>query len=229
MLRSIKTLGLSALFLLASSSAWALEAGRRENPLQLQINAAGGGGGLGYHFNESWFLGVSQSNPFSAFTEQSCTECDERRYYGQDGLDSTDLNWAQRQAVELRWSPWAFGFYFSLGYLKTEGDQLTLTYDKRLRIIGENAYDTGYTAEVQGRPYGGGALGWGINHVFEMGLSLGGGFLVGWAEPQKPEVSVYGFDQAVSQTDQDALAQDIQDNDPHTSQMMFHLSVGYNF
>ncbi|MDT8447179.1 MAG: hypothetical protein RRB13_09850 [bacterium] len=216
--------------LFLANPLWAADQGRKINPLQWQLNLSGGGA-LGYHFNESWYFGVIQANPFSV-TSDGYDQNGSRReqlQYGYYGLVSDDANLAKRRGAELRWSPWAFGGYFSLGYLATEGDQMTLVYDQRLRVIGDNAYTTGFTAEVSGQPYSGAALGAGINHVFEFGLSMGFGVLAGVNNPSDSEVALSGFDETVSDADQAALKQRLIDNAPPTSQVLVHFTIGYNF
>jgi hypothetical protein len=205
---------------------------RAERPLQVQLDLSGAS--VGYHFSELVFVGYTQqgrvkTRDFGCF---GCEDDEDVRIYDQNRVDDADFSFGVRRSLEVRFSPWKFGFYFSLGILSVEQDEQRILYKEGPRVVGENAYnDSGLLLQVRAKRYEGLAGGMGINHVFESGLSLGAGFLMGLTPEETPEVTAtsFGSDPA-SQEDLAIFKREVEDEYLEFPPVgMFHLAVGYNF
>jgi hypothetical protein len=215
--------------LLALWPAQAFADARAQRPLQLQIDLLGYH--VGYHFNETFYLGFThQSNIESRrFDSDQERYLEETEMFDQKGVDNVDTTIGSRQSLELRISPFVPGVYFALGVLVLEGDKQEVDFDRRARIIGDSAYnDTDLLVTVAGKQATAPALGVGFNHVFDNGVSLGLGLLLAVLdEGETPDVTITTNNPAVTAADLKQLQKDIEDE--HRFNGMFHLAFGYNF
>ena len=225
---------ISIFMLFASIPAQALDKGRLDNPLQIQLNPLGGGVNMGYHLASWVYLGVVQSNPVSFGmngmndNENDNGHSEDMTFYGQDGHSSTRGRLAKRQAVELRFTPWAFGAYFSLGYLKYDAENFEHTFDERERTIGSNTYTTGFTVDQENEAYESPTVGFGINHVAENGVSFGIGMIIG-SNNVNSTSTISGLDSSVTAADEASLQADIDAENGDMSGGTIHAGIGYNF
>jgi hypothetical protein len=236
-LLGFRTGGILAVLVLASSPSWADS--RSERPLQIQLELYGVS--LGYHFSDLLYLGVTRQfgltgNRFrgghwmagDGHDQDGHDMHGESGLYGQEGVTDDDLDSGDRTGVELRFSPEPFGVYLAIGALILEPDREQVTWDERSRTVGQGNYTTGLRADIESRRSAIPALGAGINHVFEGGLSLGAGFLYGVREPDPPQVEVTATNSDVSAADRERFRRKIRD-DFYGPPLMFHLAAGYNF
>lgn len=211
-----------------SQPAWADS--RAERPLQVQFDT--GGITLGYHVSERIYVGVTQQPRILAGYSYGRRHDDsERELYDQKGIDSVDLEYAQRTSVEVRWSPWPFGLYFAAGALATGADRQKVDYDGSPRVVGDGAYPkdtTDLRIDVKDKPQTALAGGVGFNHVFKSGFSLGAGILLALRESDTPEVKVTDRLGAIAQADLNKLKKKVED-DNRGPQGMLHLAIGWNF
>lgn len=236
--------------ILLFSFSWTYADYREERPLQLQMSIGGGGigsigygpgvgGHVGYQITKLIYLGATSHAIFrdrEDFDDESYgrdnknKEYHKNEVYGQEGAEKQEKNVSSRHLVEMRFAPWDFGLYFSAGVLYNGYDKTNVTYEKQLRLIGDNAYTTALEATVEHEEWLGPAAGIGYNHVFENGISLGIGANFGLTHPQTPEVEVKALDsdETVAEADLEDWKDKIEHNEkrfPH----MFSMSIGYNF
>lgn len=218
---------LACLMLVVAAPA-ALADSRTERPLQLQLDLYGFS--VGYHLNRVLYLGYTHQFPYTADVFDRHYNSEDTRIFGQDGVDDVDLHHAMRRAFELRISPWPFGLYFALGYLRMEGDAMRVDYDVRKRIVGDFFTTSGLRVNVTEDPLSSPAAGIGFNHVFDFGLSVGGGLLVATQRPDDAKVTVETVDAspAIPEANLSQFRDEIRD-DYTESRVLFHLAVGYNF
>ncbi len=185
----------------------------------------------GVHISKTFYLGVYTltGRVITTDTEDDNNKEDEK--YDQPGFDNQKNEIGMRQVYEIRISPWELGFYFSFGYLHANEDKFTSTFLQTQRIIGGNTYDTALEIEVVHPEYSGPALGFGINHVFAGGISLGTGMTFGTRQRKRPEVTVTSTTEGItiSQSDLDKLIEDVEDEEMQYPAVSAHLSIGYNF
>ena len=204
--------------------AWA--DARGERPIQMQVDTIGVS--LGWHIGKVVYLGVTHHADYSAHRFRRGRFDDRDEIYNQRGVQDADMDFGERNSLELRLSPWEHGFYFAVGVLKVKGDRQEVLYDERARVVGDGAYVTGMRLIVKGKPKTAGAVGLGFNHVTDFGLSLAVGFLLGVDQPDPPEIDVQVTNPAVLQTDIDKFRAEVEDDFDDTP-FMFHLAIGYNF
>lgn len=132
--------------------------------------------------------------------------------------------------IELRWSFFS-GFYMSLGYLRIEGFKYKIEYDKRVRSIGLNTYNTGLKMVIRRETEAMPEYGAGFNYVTEFGLSFGAGAFIPITFSNKPKVSILvkNADEAILESDLALLKDRIQDEFPEIGLPKIFLSLGYNF
>lgn len=206
----------------------ALADSRAERPLQLQLDLLGLS--VGYHFSELVYVGVTHQLEFSgdSFNGRRGAFDEETPLYGQQGVDNDDRDFGARSAIEVRFSPWDFGVYFAGALLYVDGDEQEVKWDVRGRRVGRGDYITGLTADIEGNAVLTPAGGVGVNHVFDFGLSLNGGILIGILQPGTPDVEVTATDSGVTGDDlrrfRDKIEVEFVD-----LPVMLHLAVGYNF
>lgn len=222
---------LIAALLVLGTPALAMDAGRDENPVQLQFNPAFGGVNIGYHISKTFYIGVVQGNTFSYSDNNSEYSNDEntRTEFDQSGATTSAGVYSQRKAVELRITPFAVGFYISAGYLTHEADEIEYSFDTRSRYIGSNYYTTGFDAKIVGEAYQSTTIGLGFNHVTKFGLSFGAGLMGGTSTERKHTVTLSSFDVDVAAADKQALEDRILKDFDGTGSGMLHAGIGYNF
>ena len=236
MLKFAQMAVVSIFMLFLSLPAQALDQGRIDNALQIQLNPIGGGVNLGYHFSSWFYLGVVQSNPISFGTGGMRTEdnnghqnhMDNTTFYGQSGYSSTSGHLAKRQAAEIRFTPWSFGAYVSFGYLKNEAESFDHVFDERARTIGQNAYTTGFSVEQNSKAYESPTIGIGINHVANNGVSFGIGMIAGVNKVDSTS-TVSGLSSSVTAEDAALFQTDIDSYNQEQFGGMIHAGIGYNF
>jgi hypothetical protein len=213
---------LAALAMLAGP-AWA--DGRVDHPLQLQLDA--GGLTAGYHLGRRLYVGFT-GQPSYSYSRSYGRHMDDVEVYDQEGVDHVSTTYAQRNSVEVRFSPWDFGLYFALGGLGTGNAEQKIEYDNRARVIGRGAYVTGLNVKVKKQPQTTAAAGIGYLHVFRSGLSVGAGALLGTSQPSAPTVTVTDTTGTAAQSDLDRFRHRIE-RDNRGLRGMLHLAVGWNF
>ncbi|MCH8883800.1 MAG: hypothetical protein IIA41_09925 [SAR324 cluster bacterium] len=206
----------------------ALADSRAERPLQLQLDLLGLS--VGYHFSELVYVGVTHQLEVSgdSFNGRRGAFDEETPLYGQQGVDNDDRDFGARSAIEVRFSPWDFGVYFAGALLYVDGDEQEVKWDVRGRRVGRGDYKTGLTADIEGNSVLTPAGGVGVNHVFDFGLSLNGGILIGILQPGTPDVEVTATDSSVTGDDLRRFREKIEVEFVDLP-VMLHLAVGYNF
>ncbi|MDX2470690.1 MAG: hypothetical protein QNL04_08975 [SAR324 cluster bacterium] len=237
MLKFAQILMLSILLLFAATPAQALDKGRIDNPLQMQLNPLGGGVNLGYHFTSWMYVGVVQSNPVSfgargmkdgGNNDNNDNMGDNMTFYGQYGHDSTSGSFSKRQAAEIRFTPWSFGAYISFGYLKYDAESFEHGFDERERTIGDNTYTTSFTINQESEAYESPTVGLGFNHVAENGVSFGIGMIAG-INTVNSTSTVSGLDSSVTAADEALFQADVDTYNQSQQGGTIHAGIGYNF
>lgn len=214
--------------LLGGRAAWADS--RTERPVQIQVDVFGLS--AGYHFSQLIFAGVTSQSSYRSARYSGRRYNEDRRVYDQDGIDKARITFGRRDSLEIRFSPMEkYGFYFSFASLVTQGDDIEIQYKEQPRVVGNTAYQSaGLKLEVDGKPTTAPAVGIGINHVFDFGLSVGAGFLMGLKRPSDPDVTVTSFGaDPVSEADLTEFADKVRDDYTNTNTGLVHIAVGYNF
>lgn len=199
---------------------------RVELPFQLQFDLFGVS--LGWHINELVFIGATHRPSLEARGVNRGRHDDRSEIYNQRGVASAELELGKRTSIEVRFSPWEHGAYFAVGVLDVGGDTQDVLFDERARVVGDGAYVTGLRVMVRGKEETAPAVGFGINHVFDFGLSLAAGFLVGLTQPDGPEIVVEVTNPNVLQSDIDKFSQEVRD-DFFDTPFLLHLAIGFNF
>ncbi|MCZ6472850.1 MAG: hypothetical protein O6934_05365 [SAR324 cluster bacterium] len=199
---------------------------RGERPLQLQWDVFGISAGV--HIDKQWFLGVTHRPRLRAHRLDANDFRSRAEIYDQRGVERFDLQLGQKDALELRYSPFEHGLYFALGLLRVKGDTQDVLFDNRARVVGDGAYVTELRVRVQGREQSAPAVGIGFNHVFPFGLSLGAGALFGLGHAETPRVQVEATNPAVLQSDLDKFKREVED-EFFDLPFLFHFAIGYNF
>ncbi|MDX2470688.1 MAG: hypothetical protein QNL04_08965 [SAR324 cluster bacterium] len=219
--------GLFALLLLVSvnPAQGQMAQGREDNPLQTQINAVSGGYTFGYHLTNWLYFGVSQMNPKTADMNTSYSGYEP---YDQSGLETTSLGYSQKKMVEFRISPWAIGFFVSLGYISAAEETNTYTYDERERVIGENTYTTGFSIDRVTEAEKVSSIGVGFNHVTKSGFTFGVAMNAG-TQVAVSSSTVKDLDTSVSAADSLLFQEEITANHISIPTLMFHAGIGWAF
>jgi hypothetical protein len=200
---------------------------RVRNPTQIQfleLNNSNMGISAGYHMNEFVYAGVihafgnSGEHRLPLFIKSQ---------YGQDGLTGDHYSSSSKDGVELRFSK--LGFYFSLGYLNIGASSENQVFDNRMRTLGNNLYQTGISVTVDYKSYTGPALGFGFDHVFQHGLSLGIGALTALEKPAS-NITLKTTNPNISTADIDSFKYQINTDHQYDGPWtMAFLALGYNF
>ena len=200
---------------------------RVELPFQVQFDLFGVS--LGWHISELIFIGATHRPSLEARGVDRGRFDSRSEIYNQRGVSSADMELGKRNSIEVRFSPWEHGAYFAVGVLEAGGDSQDVLFDERARVVGDGAYVTGLRVIVRGKEETAPAVGFGINHVFEFGLSLAAGFLLGLTQPDEPDVvvQVLGPD-SVPQSDIDKFEREVRDDFTDTP-FLLHLAIGFNF
>ena len=214
---------------------------RTDRALQAQVILTGGGvsrfgsspgGGihLGYQISRLISVGLTSQafyNEHNFWRDHDSYRYDnENTYLGQEGVKESTTEIDPRHLLEMRFSPWDFGLYFSAGILHVGKQKSTVEFKKRNRTIGENEYNTGLTAQLDYQAWTGAAAGIGFNYIFQNGFSLGVGFNTGFGI-LSPEVEVASTS-AVTTEDMEDWQEQIEENE-QTIPHMFTFGIGYAF
>lgn len=200
---------------------------RVELPFQLQFDLFGVS--LGWHINELIFIGATHRPSMEARDLNRGRYDDRSEIYNQRGVSRAEFEMGKSNSIEVRFSPWEHGAYFAVGVLEVGGDTVDVLFDERQRLVGDGAYLTALRVIVRGKEATAPAVGFGINHVFDFGLSLAAGFLLGLTQPDEPDVvvQVLGPD-SVPQSDIDKFKREVED-DFFDTPFLLHLAIGFNF
>lgn len=211
---------------IAPGVAAAADDARGERPFQIQFDFVGLH--VGYHLTETFYLGLTHQFGYKGYIGTDNDPDDEVPVYGQQGADDVDTDIGSRSALELRISPWEPGFYFALAALHVEASEQEVRWDERGRRVGRGDYVTDLEADIKGHDVTTPAVGLGFNHVFDVGLSVGAGILLGLIQPEEPDVEVRASNPAVTDEDLARFRRDVRERFPDTP-FMLHLAIGYNF
>ena len=210
------------IFLLNTTIVYANEV--NQYPIQVQVQLRSYNSvNLGYHLNKDWyfggmFLGSQQNQP------------DDSNLYEQEGVkkSASSIDQGSQQAFEIRYTPWNWGGYISLGSIYAKPYKKTTTFDRRQRKIGDHSYDTDLLVESTREATTSFGWGFGYNHVISNGFSFGAGFLF---TSQKPEVTVEITQEnavdTISAVDLQKLKNTIE-QDEAIANRIFHISFGMN-
>ena len=225
-LRNLAAIILAACTILAAREA--LADAREERFFQVQWDLFGIS--TGFHINDLFYLGITHQPRLRVNRLDRRDFRGDDEIYDQRGVDRFDMWVGQKDAIELRISPFEHGLYFAAAVLRAKGDRQEIFYDKRARVIGAGAYVTDLRVTVQGKTQSALATGIGFNHVFEFGLSLGVGLLVGLGSTETADVQVEAPnpDTPVLQSDLDRFKREVEDDFPDVP-VLFHFAIGYNF
>ncbi len=222
---------------------------RDSNPFQIQLigtvasatpysGAPGAGLHLGIQLTNVIYLGLTSSTFFDSRNQWDDSHsyeydsdddddcCNGREVYGQDGVKKSESELDPIHLVEVRFTPWDFGLYFTLGGMYRGEQTSTITFKSDEREIGENTYTTALEALVEYEAWSGLALGWGINHIFENGITLGMAYNVGLGR-QEADVTVASTN-AVSEADMAYWKKQIKSNEKQIPYICT-LAIGYAF
>ena len=202
---------------------------REERFFQLQWDLFGIS--TGFHLTDLFYVGITHQPRLRVNRLDRGDFRGDDEIYDQRGVDRFDMWLGQKDAIELRISPFEFGLYFSVGVLHSKGDRQEVFYDQRPRLIGNGAYVTDLRVTVQGQSQTSLATGIGFNHVFEFGLSLGVGLLIGLGPTETADVHVEApnpIGLVPTQSDLDHFKREVEDDFPDLP-ILFHFAIGYNF
>ena len=140
-----------------------------------------------------------------------------------------DVEEKQDQALELRISPFDNGLYFSLGALSTGSKYQKVTFEKRNRVLPNNAKldNTEIVVETEVKPWSGVGLGLGYTAIWDFGLSVGLGLIFSPVQLE-PEVSVTS-DPDTSAADKQSLKERVEKDFGKPNPSLGYLAIGYNF
>ncbi|MCP4755558.1 MAG: hypothetical protein GY866_32245 [Proteobacteria bacterium] len=217
--------------------AFTHKARRTERPFQMQVLMTGGspfpdevglGAGLhlGYQFSELLYLGLTTHTPNREKSVGDPEYYDNETILGQEGVKKTEADLKPRHLLEMRFTPWDFGLYFSAGLMYSGGEKYDIQFKNRPRIVNETEYTTGMDVTLEYEDWMGLAAGIGFNYIFENGFSLGVGFEIG-LDQQTPEVTVKS-DVAINAADLEDWIGQIEENEKR-SPHMFYFGLGYAF
>ena len=223
---------------------------RTSAPIQAQLiatyaasnpfhSAPGYGLHLGYQFSEKFYFGLTgyayiegrniNDDVYSYPYDEDDDEKNDRyeHVYGQSGLKESKSELEPGYLLEMRFTPWSHGLYFSFGILAQGKQKSTTTFKAEDRTIGENEYaDTGLEAIVEYKEWYGPAAGIGFNYIFKSGLTLGSALSLGIGR-NTPDVTVSATT-AVSQEDLNYWKKQIQANEKGHP-FLVSFSAGYAF
>lgn len=222
---------------------FSLKSYRTENPFQIQLlmtgdrtvvddYAAGIGIKASYTLNKkvSISLMTLASRKSEPFDDNRKYTYDEEEVFGQDNVDDIESDIGLNHVLEVNYTPWDFGVYFSAGLFYQGKESHKVDYKKSKREINGTEYTTGLRAEVEYSSRIVPTIGVGYNHVFSNGITIGTGINAGLASDQTPDVDVEAInsDSTVAQADLDHWKDQIEHNEKRYAGMV-HFSVGYAF
>ena len=212
----------SILFILLPFTIWSSE--RTSRPIQLQlVNFSGVA--LGYHVSDWIFIGYTYVSSMDLTLEPQ----NPSTLYGQDYVEKVDVEEKHDQALELRISPFDNGLFFSLGALSTGSKYQKVTFEKRNRVLPNNAKldNTEIVVETEVKPWSGVGLGLGYTAIWDFGLSVGLGLIFSPVQLE-PEVSVTS-DPDMSAADKQSLKERVEKDFGKPNPSLGYLAIGYNF
>ena len=212
----------SILFILLPFTIWSSE--RTSRPIQLQV-VNFSGVALGYHVSDWIFIGYTYVSSMDLTLEPQ----NPSTLYGQDYVEKVDVEEKQDQALELRISPFDNGLFFSLGALSTGSKYQKVTFEKRNRVLPNNAKldNTEIVVETEVKPWSGVGLGLGYTAIWDFGLSVGLGLIFSPVQLE-PEVSVTS-DPDMSAADKQSLKERVEKDFGKPNPSLGYLAIGYNF
>lgn len=222
---------------------FSLKSYRNENPIQIQFLLAGNntmvnGSSAGIGIKASYAINKRISISLMTLLQRDAeTFNDDRKYtydedevFGQDNVDDIDSKIGLNHVLEVNYTPWDFGLYFSAGAFYHGKETHEVDYKKAKREINGTEYTTGLKADVEYKARIVPTVGIGYNHVFASGVTLGTGINVGLASGQTPDVDVEAVNSnsTVPKSDLEHWKDQIEHNEKRYATML-HLSVGYAF
>lgn len=169
-------------------------ASRTKFPIQIQLNlgelphnAFARGINVGYHFSEWLYFGYILQTPFDIGGDDHSINA---QAPGFNGFVRSEGELGIRQALIAKISPFKFGVFFSLGVLATDLDKERLFFDRRVRTIGNNTYDTAVEIEIERPDAVRFAAGLGFYHVFSNGISLNADMFFALGSVAEPRISI---------------------------------------
>lgn len=216
---------------------------RELRPLQIQYTPVSvfiwnaPGISIGYHVNHLLYIGgVYQAQYTNEYTYPRGSLVSEPidEMYGIKDAEKTQTHYGSFKAIELRVSPLLeSGAFLSLLYFQMSEQTETTLFKRQERRIGKNLYTTELTIELHYPDWYSQALGFGYNHVFESGISVGVGEIFGipWLnQTQKPTVNIRSMssDLGITSEDIEALKKKVKGEAVRGINKTY-LSFGYNF
>ena len=202
---------------------------RQSKPWSVGFN---GGFYAGYHLNETFYFSAHHAPSLRFAFEEGISN--DGKPYGQDGVDRDEFQFGEGSRVSLRIFPFDNGLFFGAGWASYAKTKRTVTFDKRDRKIGDNAYDTSMKIVAESQTFSGAVAETGYDYTFDSGLVLGIAFVVPRfrGEYEKEDIEVSGFSPgvSVSQSNIDKQKQKALDelNNPSVDEYVT-LKIGYDF
>lgn len=231
-------LALACLALVFALPALAGEKERAEDPFQVTLNVYGGGS-IGYHLTPALYLGVMQTNGLTMPQQEASPQrrssgydgnCPCQEYYGYSDGAHVAGSLGLRQAAEVRFTPWDWGFFISGGYMKGEPESETIEYEKKTRLLGNSYYNTGFTAKVKYAAFQGPFMGMGWNANTESGFAFTLAMMGGPVNRQEdPQVQVYDYDVKPDAADRQTVKDEIQWQANQRGAGMVLIGLGFAF
>lgn len=196
-----------------------------EYPIQVQLQVYPlGSFNLGLHFNEHWYFG-------GMFLASETSAIQNKELYQQEGVKKSGslVKQESQQVFEIRYSPWSWGMYLSVGQIDTNPYKKTIIFDQRQRKIGSNTYETGLIVESIREAKRSLGHGFGFNYIASNHFSFGIGFFFALEKPKvEVEIRQQSAVDTISQTDVQTLKSIVEEDEAFASRI-FHISFGINF
>lgn len=196
-----------------------------EYPIQVQLQIRPlGSANLGLHFNENWYFG-------GMFIVSEKSAILNKELYEQEGVKKSGsvVKQESQQVFEIRYSPWSWGMYLSVGQIDTNDYKKTIIFDQRQRKIGSNIYETGLVVQSMREPTTSIGHGFGFNYIASNHFSFGIGFFFALKKPEvEVEIKQENAVDTISETDVQALKSMVEEEESFASRT-FHISFGINF
>jgi len=226
---------LLALTLLLISDAMAQAQNRLDDPFVIQLNAIGGFA-AGVHLGKSLYIGVVQSNAATlessdssgGYSDSGSSQTSGSKIYGMDGGSSVTHHFSAHRAAEIRFIPWVPGFFISAGIMERDAEYEIWSFDQRIRTLGENSYNTGYTVELNFAKFNSGVVGLGYYGSTEAGLAFTLSVMATSAT-QTADVTLTDFTVEPTAADQEALRSYIATKSRERGNGIVLLGVGLAF
>jgi len=156
--------------------------------------------------------------------------CPCQDYYGYSDGASVAGSLGLRQAAELRFTPWDWGFFISGGYMKGDAESETIEYRKKTRLLGNSYYNTGFTAKVNYAAFEGPVMGMGWNANTESGFAFTLAVMGGpMNQKEEAKVAVYDYDVKPDEQDRQTVKDEIQWQADQRGGGMFFIGLGFAF